>query len=455
MPKPLSIVCACDEHATDVARAAAMIGAVVETETTDAPLEAASARVADAPVLAVVTDEPPSPEALVALSDAASAAHTRVALAFVRAAADPLWRHLAHDLGMPAVTDVEALLSTAAWLRLGVRGSVDASPSGLTPHDRARFGEAPARRERRPRRVVRGSLERSGGGLFAWRPDDGGAPVVLGTARAVRAALAALDDLSTGRRPPAASVEGVNTDAVRESLFGPPRALSDPTSKSVLAAYDVPLPLEELCASATRAAAEATQIGFPVRLAIASPDLRIWDHPDLVTDGVDNAARVRDVYRQTLAFARARQPDARLLGVTVSATTTAIAELRAHLSCLDGDRVLARIGFADPHGLASADETLAVLPWDARGVAQVLGRLEGASLLFGAAEADAEASVRSVGEILLRTAALVRDHRDFIDAVELDPIALLPNAAAEVREACVHVSDGFERLLASPRAAAR
>ena len=71
-----------------------------------------------------------------------------------------------------------------------------------------------------------------------------------------------------------------------------------------------------------RAASEAARIGFPVRIALASPDLRVWDHPDLAVDGVDNAARVRDVYRQIMGMANERQPEAHLLGVHVTATTS-------------------------------------------------------------------------------------------------------------------------------------
>ena len=96
-------------------------------------------------------------------------------------------------------------------------------------------------------------------------------------------------------------------------LFGPRRALSDPASKAALEPYDVPMPIEELCASASRAAAEANRIGFPVRISLASPDLRVWDHPDLRVDMVDNAARVRDTFRQLMG-AGGQPPAASLAG---------------------------------------------------------------------------------------------------------------------------------------------
>jgi hypothetical protein len=39
-----------------------------------------------------------------------------------------------------------------------------------------------------------------------------------------------------------------------------------------------------------------------------------------------------------------------------------------------------------------------------------------------------------------------------IESVELRPVALLPHGVAEVREACVTVSDAFERSLRAPEA---
>jgi hypothetical protein len=146
-------------------------------------------------------------------------------------------------------------------------------------------------------------------------------------------------------------------------LFGPPRALSDPATKAALAPYGLPLPLEELCASPSRAAAEAARIGFPVRIALASPDLRVWDHPDLAVDGIDNSARVRDVFRQIMAMASERRPEARLLGVTVTATTTATALLGIRASPLDAGWVLLDLGFSDAHGLAAAGPLAPGLPF--------------------------------------------------------------------------------------------
>ncbi|MCA9602161.1 MAG: acetate--CoA ligase family protein, partial [Myxococcales bacterium] len=241
--------------------------------------------------------------------------------------------------------------------------------------------------------------------------------------------------------------EAVDPARAAGILFGPPRALSGHASKAALGAYGVPTPAEELCASASRAAAEASRMGFPVRITLASPDLRLLEHPDLIVDGLDHATQVRDVFRQLVATAEARVAGARILGVTVSAATVPRATLRARLTPLTHGRVLVDIGFADPHGLASGDHTQTVFPTSVARFERVLGRLAGADLLVDGPAAVRRQTIDAIAQAVLRSSAFVADHADAITAVELDPLVVLADGSAEVRDACIEVSDAFERRL--------
>jgi hypothetical protein len=352
---------------------------------------------------------------------------------------------VARDLGLVAVPEVGPLLAALALLSSSAAQPWFASARGLTALDRARLGDDALLSGRGGGRLVRVD-----DGHLAWLGRSGD-PVVLGDPASVGEALHALR-ARTEASPPARAVIEVDRAAVQQVIFGPPRALSDPASKAALEPYGLPLPMEELCTSPSRAAAEAARIGFPVRISLASPDLRIWDHPDLAVDGVDNAARVRDVYRQMMAMASERQPDARLLGVVVTATTTAQALLRVIAEPLPEGRVLAEIGFADPHGRASGDRTFTVLPAAHEAIDRVLARLAGAELVVGGSTGQRRASVSAIADVLLRLAAFVDEHRSEVERVELHPLALLVGGAVEVREACVRVGDAFLRSLESPRA---
>lgn len=434
------------ELAQECEQAARTLGLETRTEVVDDPLhEAAGAISRGDRCLVACADEVPV-LGVVALARAASAVSADVVVAIVGRDA-PLAdaRAIASDLGLVAVGEPTELAAAAALLGAGAERPWNASVRALPAADRARLAGTLGAAER-----PSGKLTREEDGVLAWSAGANGRPVRVGRARDLAAALAALR--ASAVAPASASAEQppgrVDPRAVLDVIFGPPRRLSDPASKAALRPYGVPVPVEELCASPSRAAAEATRIGFPVRIALASPDLRVWDHPELAIDDVDNAARVRDVFRQITSLGRARAPLARLLGVTVTATTPARALLQVHIAPLDGDLVLARVGFADGHGRASRDETVLVLPAPAERIALGLARLRGASMLV---EADTwPDGLEPLADVLSVLAAFQRDRRLEVESVEVNPLALLVGAGAEVREACVTVGDAFLRDLGAP-----
>jgi len=400
---------------------------------------------------AVVFVREPSIAELVELSHAARAPATAQTVVI----ALPAWSEqqrilleVAGELGLCAVVELRPLCAALALLDSGGRdaGAMDVAKLGPAEHARLRGVVAPPKRA--GAELIAIDAQR-----LARVAGVGAQPIIVGETPAVRDALAALRRMEWMQTEVESSVE-VDERAVLEVIFGPRRALSDPASKTALAPYGIPLPIEELCSSASRAAAEASRIGYPVRISLASPDLRVWDHPDLRVDMVDNAARVRDTFRQLFALAQARlaadpaftgQIERRLLGVLVTATSESLALLRVYATPLPLDRVAMRVGFADPHGRAAQDETITVLPAEAAVIERALRRLAGAALLFEARDADGLSGVDQVVDVLQRIAAFVNDRRQQVESVELRPLAMLADGSVEVREACVVVSDWFEK----------
>ncbi len=218
--------------------------------------------------------------------------------------------------------------------------------------------------------------------------------------------------------------------------FGPGRALSDPASKSALGPYGLPLPTEELCASPSRAASEAARIGFPVKLSLASPDLRVWDHPDLVVPGAANASAVRDAFKAITTMAAERDPGARLLGVHVTAESVAAARLRVKVRAISQPWALAELGRSQD----GASPTLLALP-------TTPDRCRAALTRIGVTVHRGRASIDALVEALNRLAVFVVDQRDAVSSVRVDPLAMLVGGGVEIREACVVVNDMFERSL--------
>ncbi|HEX7477995.1 MAG TPA: acetate--CoA ligase family protein [Polyangiales bacterium] len=365
----------------------------------------------------------------------------------------------AGDLGLIAVSEIRPLLAALALLAHCATEAFCASPRSLSAADRARLKPSLAPSSKTAGQLVSVDATRIGWCAQATQP-----AVTLGEPRDVAEALDAMRRTERSAQLVSSSVDDVDPHAVLDVIFGPRRALSDPASKAALSPYGLPLPVEELCSSPSRAAAEASRIGFPVRISLASPDLRIWDHPDLSVDMVDNAARVRDTFHQLLAVAHDRlasdpslraAADNRLLGVMVTATSEAHALLGVRATPLPRGRVAIEVGFADPHGRAASDQTVAILPATLDTLERSLRRLQGADLLFAAPLAQRRTRVDAICDVLLRLAAFVHERREEIECVELRPLALLLDGSVEVREACVSVSDHFERSMAqAPSAAA-
>ncbi|MFT5430962.1 MAG: hypothetical protein ACI9OJ_001641 [Myxococcota bacterium] len=396
-------------------------------------------RVEAAPMVAALKS--PGPAAIVSMRDVDAATlvplqSSDLARAIVVIGGSPGHRQIAEDLGIFAVESVGSLFA-------GIAASVfeapwSASTRGIPAPDRQRLGG-----------LAGGSkhlfYESDGPGRVALT--NGAKRVSLGDTEHARAGLEALRRCHGVTIPAMPRVEALDTRRVLDVILGPPRALSDPASKAALAAYDIPLPEEVLCASASRAASEAARIGFPVRIVLASPDLRAWDHPDLVVDGVDNAARVREVFRQMASLAKNRAPGSRVLGVTVSATTTANALLRLRMRSLAPGVCLTQLGFADPHGLAAEDQASLLLPCRFEHLEARLERLRGHPLLLGDSVPIRRARVEELADVLLRVAAFVDDWRTEVKEVRIETLAMLLGGGAEIREACVVVSDAFERSI--------
>ena len=451
---PARILCDCAELAIECLRAAEQIGWQVETEIASAPIEAALGAGARG-ALGIAMVAAPSLEQLVQLGHRGT---PRLALATLeRSHQAARLCDVARDIGVTAVTDVGPLIAGLRLLDAAIEQPWAASLRALPEPDRARMRTAQAQGARSGASFVPG--EHGGVALSL----EAGHAIELGRASDVAAAVSALRDTDRSTLRVEASVEGVDSKAVLDVLFGPRRALSDPASKSALLPYGIPLPTEELCASASRAAVEAGRIGFPVRISLASPDLRVWDHADLSVDMVDNAARVRDTFRQLMGLAKARMPASqqralpdvvdRVLGVMVTATAESRALLGARAWPLPEGRVAMEIAFADAHGAAADDRTLLVMPATVEQIERALERLSGHALIFGKTRGERRAHVDAIADVLQRLAAFVHDRRREVTSVELRPLALLLDGTIEAREACVTVSDAFERMLHAPPSA--
>ena len=94
-------------------------------------------------------------------------------------------------------------------------------------------------------------------------------------------------------------------------------SLTAPESRAVAEAYGIPMPNEALATSAADAARAAKEIGFPVALKIASPDILHKTDAGGVLIGLTSAAEVEKGFDTIIGNAKKYQADAKILGVQV------------------------------------------------------------------------------------------------------------------------------------------
>ena len=94
-------------------------------------------------------------------------------------------------------------------------------------------------------------------------------------------------------------------------------ALSEHEAKALLAERGLRVPAGRLAESAAEAAAAAEQLGYPVALKVASPDILHKTDVGGVRLGLRDRTAVAEAYQAVLAAARAANPQARLGRVLV------------------------------------------------------------------------------------------------------------------------------------------
>jgi len=104
-----------------------------------------------------------------------------------------------------------------------------------------------------------------------------------------------------------------------DSVIGQGRlSLTQQEARELLANYDIPVVKSATADSASAAAKEAEQIGFPVALSVLSPDVLHKTEVGGLQLNLRTAAEVRRAYEQVLDSVKAKQPGARIEGVAVT-----------------------------------------------------------------------------------------------------------------------------------------
>lgn len=219
--------------------------------------------------------------------------------------------------------------------------------------------------------------------------------------------------------------EAVETFAVDKNavakLFAGIRAegrktIGDTEAQTILEAYGITTPRSSVAATPEEAIAYCKQVGYPVVMKIASPDILHKSDVGGIKVGVKNEAEVREWFKTIVDRAKAAKPDATIWGIQIQEMVQDAREIIIGMNSDPQFGPLIMFGLGGIYVEVLKDVSFRVAPMTRLQAKQMIEQIRSYKLLTGVrgqAPADLDATI----DVLLRVSQLVTD---FPEIAELD-----------------------------------
>lgn len=192
--------------------------------------------------------------------------------------------------------------------------------------------------------------------------------------------------------------------------------IGDAEARAIQAAYGIPFPKSVLARTPDQAAAAAEEIGFPVVLKIASPDILHKTDIGGVKLNLQTADQVRDAFDLMVYRAQRYQPTAEIWGCLVQQQVRGGKEVLLGMNRDPQFGPLLVFGLGGIYVEALKDVTFRVAPIDREQAREMLSEIRAYSLLKGV-RGEPPSDLDAIVDVMLRLSQLVTD---FPEIVELD-----------------------------------
>jgi acyl-CoA synthetase (NDP forming) len=209
--------------------------------------------------------------------------------------------------------------------------------------------------------------------------------------------------------------------AARRALEGASGVLGAAAGGELLRAFGLPLVREALASSPAQAAREASRIGFPVALKLASPDFPHKTDLGLVELGVASAGAVRKTYEVLVRRARRANRRARIDGVLVQQMAGDGVEL---LVGVTRDPIIGpavTVGMGGVFTEILSDVAVRPVPLDLRDAREMLASLRSAALLRGA-RGRRPVDLRALERLIVQVGKLAGALGERLVELDLNPV---------------------------------
>jgi acetyltransferase len=248
--------------------------------------------------------------------------------------------------------------------------------------------------------------------------------------RAARAFRAMADDRDTQSRslPEFVTFE-VDQDAVQKSIKRVRSegrvSIGDAEARDILKAYGMRIPHSEVAETPERAVEIANQIGYPVVLKIASPDILHKTDVGGVKVGLESPEEVLDAYELMVYRAQRYIPDARIWGCLVQEMMP-----QGGVEVLVGMNRDPQFGPLVTFGLGGIyvetlkDVTFRIAPFSPQEAEEMLNEIRAHALLDGV-RGKPGVDKAAIVDVLLRIGQLVQDFPEIAE-LDINPLMVYP-----------------------------
>ena len=239
--------------------------------------------------------------------------------------------------------------------------------------------------------------------------------------RAVGALKAMLDYRHWLDRPP---LEIEEFDVDREKVRGifeqvkadGRQAIGDAEARDIMAAYGIRIPASKLATTADEAVEIAEEIGYPVVMKIASPDILHKTDIGGVKLGIDSATDVRDAFDLLVYRATRYMPDAEIWGCLVQEMVRGGKEVIVGMNCDPQFGPLMMFGLGGIYVEALKDVAFRIAPFSRQEAEEMIREIRSYTLLKGV-RGERPSDTEAIVDTLLRLSQLVTD---FPEIMEMD-----------------------------------
>ena len=208
-------------------------------------------------------------------------------------------------------------------------------------------------------------------------------------------------------------------------------SIGDSEARQILTAYGMKIPTSELAATPDEAVETANQIGYPVVLKIASPDILHKTDVGGVKVGLSNAEEVRDAFELMVYRAQRYLPQAHLWGCLVQQMVPA-----GGLEVLVGMNRDPQFGPLVTFGLGGIyveilkDVTFRIAPFAVQSAEKMLSEIRARALLDGV-RGKPPVDKAAIVDTLLRIGQLVQDFPEIVE-LDINPLMVYPQGMGAI-----------------------